>query len=169
MQLIVGLGNPGEKYSQNRHNAGFLFVDAVASKNKIGWENKSNLNAEIAKSEKLFLVKPTTFMNSSGLAVRKILDYFNISLNLLYVVHDDLDIKLGEYKLQKAVGPKLHNGINSIENALGTDQFWRIRIGVDNRNPEKRLPGDVYSLQDFTKNEMEKIYETNKKIMKELL
>jgi len=73
----------------------------------------------------------------------------------LYIVHDDLDIKLGEYKIQKGKGPKVHKGINSIEKALGTDDFWRVRVGVDNRDSNNRTPGEQYVLQDFTSEEKE--------------
>src|SRR5690242_19956304 len=121
MQVYIGLGNPGDQYSKNRHNAGFLFVDEVAHKLKeTNWQHKSDFQAEFIRLPEIILVKPTTFMNASGFAVRKIIDYFNIELQYVYIIHDDLDIKLGEYKIQKGVGPKLHNGVNSIEEHLGS-------------------------------------------------
>lgn len=175
MKLLIGLGNPGEKYKQNRHNVGFMMLDYFVEQvqnSKLKTQNHSlkfktdkYSHAEIAEihvnREKIILAKPQTFMNESGKAVRKILtnnqfsiiNKFSIS-NDLYVVHDDLDIRLGEFKIQKGRGPKLHNGIESIENHLHTKDFWRVRIGVDNRNPENRIPGEAYVLQDFTGEEL---------------
>ena len=163
---IVGLGNPGEKYEKNRHNAGFIFLDTIAK--DLSWSMDKYTDSLIVKEQSFILAKPQTFMNSSGEAVRKFVDFYAIDPMQLYVVHDDLDIKLGEYKIQRGVGPKLHNGVNSIEEHVHNNQFWRIRIGVDNRTSEKRIPGDIYSLQDFTKQELEMVEKVNKAIIKEL-
>ncbi len=163
MKLIVGLGNPGEKYQGNRHNVGFMFVDYLEKKIEGGRRKIDKyLDVEIAKitfkNEAIILAKPQTFMNESGHAVKKIINKLQLIMsNDLYVVHDDLDIRLGEYKIQKGKGPKLHNGIESIEQTLQTKDFWRVRIGVDNRDPEKRIHGEAYVLQDFTEEEREKI------------
>lgn len=107
-------------------------------------------------------------MNSSGEAVNKLANYYSLVPSALFVAHDDLDLPLGEYKIQKGVGPKLHNGINSIEQTLGSSDFWRIRIGVDNRDPNNRIPGEDYVLQDFSKEEMESLKIVFKKIGQEL-
>lgn len=167
MKLIVGLGNPGDKYANNRHNAGFMFADylirevmrstfGVRSQNtEFKFDNK--LQADICKinisNDQLIIAKPQTFMNLSGEVVRKIVDYFNIDISDVIVAHDDLDLPIGKYKIQKNVGPKLHNGIISIEKHLGTSNFWRIRIGVENRNDNNRISGETYVLQDFTPEE----------------
>lgn len=117
----------------------------------------------------VLLAKPNTFMNSSGKAVKALLEYYKLDISDLYVIHDDLDIKFGEYKIQKAVGPKIHNGVNSIEEILGTKDFSRIRIGVDNRLPEKRIPGERYVLTDFEAFEMDQLNAVFEKIKLELL
>ena len=138
MRLLIGLGNPGEKYKGNRHNVGHMVVEVLLEKGA-----KKNL---IAK-------KSDVFMNNSGELVKKILDRYKLKAADLWVIHDDLDIPLGSYKIQKGKGPRLHNGINSIEEVLGSEDFWRVRVGVDNRNPEDRISGEEYVLQDFSAEE----------------
>ena len=132
MKLVVGLGNPGEEYKNTRHNVGFMVVDALA----------------LRPSDKIVLVKPETFMNRSGEAVKKLVNKYKVQSTGLYVIHDDLDIPLGKYKIQKGKGPKDHRGILSIEQSLGKKDFWRVRIGVENR--QKDISGDEYGLSDFT-------------------
>src|SRR3989344_3218324 len=95
---------------------------------------QKKFNAEVFEGDGALLVKPQTFMNNSGEAVQKIINFYKIDLQDLYVVHDDLDIRLGEYKIQFGKGPKVHNGVSSIEQALGTKDFWRVRIGIDNKD-----------------------------------
>lgn len=168
MLAFIGLGNPGEKYEKNRHNVGFLFVDAIAKKHGLEFVPNKYVESWVTTRAQYLLAKPTTFMNSSGDAVKKLISFYSLLVPNIHIVHDDLDIRLGEYKIQKGVGPKLHNGINSIEEKLGTDQFYRIRIGVDNRTLENRIPGDIYSLQDFTAAELKIIHEVHKKIIKQL-
>lgn len=137
MKLIVGLGNPGQKYKNNRHNVGFMIVDELA---------KLNLT-DVA------LFKPSTFMNKSGVAVKK-LQVRN--LQDLYVVHDDLDIELGKFKISFGKGPKVHNGLNSIYEQLGTKDFWHVRIGIDNRAAIGfKGTGEDYVLQNFRPEERE--------------
>jgi len=128
MIYIVGLGNPGAKYQNTRHNAGHMLIDHITS-SKIK-----------APSSKLF--KTDCYMNTSGKFIKKL---FNSNRQLkaenLYIAHDDLDISLGKFKISFGRGPKVHNGIGSIEDALGTNEFWRIRIGVDNRKSEGEKDG----------------------------
>lgn len=139
MKLIIGLGNPGEKYKGNRHNVGYMVVDKVKEKNlRIG---------------DVIVVKSSSFMNDSGTLVKELLSKNNVSYENLYIIHDDLDLPLGSWKIQFAKGPKDNGGINSIEQVLDTKDFWRIRVGVDNRNPEKRISGEKYVLEDFTLDE----------------
>jgi PTH1 family peptidyl-tRNA hydrolase len=165
MKIIVGLGNPGEKYSKNRHNVGFMVVDHLIeegirnqelgiSQNTTFQMNKK-FNAEMTQTKEWILVKPQTFMNDSGVAVAKICQFYKIDLKDLYIVHDDLDIRLGNYKIQHGKGPRVHNGLLSIEEKLGSDQFWNVRVGVENREVRgnKGVPGVVYSLQDFNAQE----------------
>lgn len=152
MKLVVGLGNPGDKYKNSRHNVGFMFV---------GFLVQNNLPQFVVK-------KSDSFMNDSGLSVKKILKKSNIEIENLYIVHDDLDISLGEFKIQFAKGPKVHNGIASIERELGTPEFWRIRIGVDARNPESRTLGEKYVLEDFSLEEKEILNEVFTKVLLQL-
>ena len=132
MKLLIGLGNPGNKYVNNRHNAGYYFVDYLL--NKLTSDPTSH-SATLGASD--LILKTDCFMNVSGEFVKKILKkHQNIKLEDVYIVHDDLDIPLGKFKIDHATGPKLHNGIKSIEETLKTKDFWRIRIGVDNRKKE---------------------------------
>jgi PTH1 family peptidyl-tRNA hydrolase len=115
------------------------------------------------------LVKPQTFMNQSGKAVKKLIDQYKIESSDLWVIHDDLDIALGDYKIQKGKGPKLHKGIESIEEKIGKTDFWRVRIGIENRSAENKISGETYVLQDFTEKEIEVIIPTIAKISKEIM
>jgi len=110
-------------------------------------------------NEMITLAKPNTFMNNSGIAVRKLTDNFKIKNEKLIIVHDDLDIPLGKFHIQFASGPQLHNGLESIEQHLKTKDFYRIRIGVDNRQPNIKIPGETYALQNFLLDE-KKVLET---------
>ena len=153
MKLVVGLGNPGEAHANNRHNVGFVMVDRLAGEGA-EWEPK--FEALILKAKDYLLVKPQMFMNRSGEVVAKIANFYKVTIDDLVVIHDDLDIRLGEYKIQKGVGPKVHNGLTSVEERLGTANFWRLRVGVDNRPAgQARVPGDEYVLSDFTAEEKE--------------
>ncbi len=157
MKLIVGLGNPGAKYQHNRHNVGFMFVDFL------------NKNQDLRLSTLDFhLFKPQKFMNKSGLEVKKVTKVYSLKSNDLIVVHDDLDIPLGKFRVHFGRGPQLHNGITSIENALGAKDFWRIRIGIDNRKPESWTDGEAYVLQDFMQNEKETVTKTFPEIFQRL-
>lgn len=160
MKIVVGLGNPGERHANNRHNVGFMAVDRFAGirdqKSEMGWESK--FGALIQKSGDLMLVKPQTFMNNSGEVVSKMVNFYKVPTADLWVIHDDLDLGLGQYKIQVGVGPKVHNGINSIEEALGKNDFWRVRVGIDNRpTGSARTPGEDYVLADFTAEERQVI------------
>lgn len=152
MKLLIGLGNPEKKHLNNRHNAGYLLV------NKMWQRGESSLVSK----------QSNVFMNDSGSAVKKLVDRYSLNLNNLYVAHDDLDIKLGEYKIQFGRGPKDHNGIKDIEDKLGTSDFWRVRIGVDNRDPNNRISGEEYVLQDFSEDELKVIQGVIKKAADEL-
>ena len=107
-------------------------------------------------------------MNDSGLAVSKIANFYKIALGDIYVIHGDLDLRLGEYKIQKGVGPKLHYGIASIEEKLGSKDFWRVRVGIDSRTVENRLSGEEYVLQNFNEQEEEVFEATLERLTDEL-
>ena len=142
MKLIVGLGNPGEKYKNNRHNVGFWVVDELA---------RLNLPNAV-------LFKPQKFMNRSGQEVKKLIKKYPLDKNELYVIHDDLDIELGKYKISLAKGPKVHNGLQSIYQQLGTKNFWHVRVGIDNREATGYTgSGEDYVLQNFRPEERKKI------------
>ena len=122
-------------------------------------------------NEEFLLAKPQTYMNNSGSAIQKIAAYFKINNLLnLFIAHDDLDIPLGKFHIQKKAGPKSHNGISSIEQMLGIQDFWRIRIGVDNRLQEEyRISGESYVLQDFKAQEKETLNNVFPAIFKQLI
>ena len=153
-KLIIGLGNPELKYFNNRHNTGYIFIDKLLKRN-------------IPKS--VIAKKTNTFMNDSGSIVKNLFDKYKISLNDLYIVHDDLDIALGKYKIQKAVGPRLHNGIVSVDEKLKNTKYWRVRIGVDAREKDQRTPGKKYVLEDFEPEEKEILIEVIDKAINKLL
>lgn len=166
MKLIVGLGNPGDQYKNTRHNVGFMFMDVLAGRLNEKWTFDKKSNAEIIKTQKFLVAKPQTFMNSSGEAVGYLTHYYKITPSNVYIVHDDLDIPLGQYKIDFAKGPKVHGGINSIIDHLHTDDFWRVRIGVDNRDPDNRILGEEYVLQPFLKEEKEIIHKVISQILR---
>ena len=167
MKLIVGLGNPGKQYKNNRHNVGFEVVERIAGEGE--WkESKSGQLLYFWINKDIELIKPQAFMNQSGksvYAVRK--KHQNLETEDIYVVHDDLDIKLGEYKIQKGKGPKDHNGLLSIYEKLGTKDFWHVRIGVENR--DKNISGEEYVLQRFKEEELETINKVIKQAIDDLL
>lgn len=134
MKLIIGLGNPGEKYKFNRHNVGFMVIDALE------------------KSSKFKAVKSNKFMNDSGSFVLAQYTKYHIPYTNLYIIHDDLDIPLGSYKIQFGKGPKDHNGLNDIYDKLGTKDFWHVRVGIDPTSREA-LRGEEIVLSDFTDDE----------------
>lgn len=156
MKLLVGLGNPGEKYAKNRHNVGFMFLDILAG--EATWREEKKFHGMVAEveieGEKCILLKPNTFMNDSGQAVAAVVNFYKLTKDNIFVVHDDLDIVFGAWKIQKDKGPKIHNGILSIEEHLGSTDFWRVRVGVDGRDPENRMEGHAYVLQDFSSEEI---------------
>lgn len=157
MKLIIGLGNPGEEYKKTRHNAGFLAINKIADNFQFPVSNfNSKFNAEVSEgiidNKKIILAKPQTFMNNSGQAVRAILDYYKIKPEDIVVIHDDLDILLGEYKISKNKNSGGHKGVQSIIDYLGTKDFTRIRIGIMTEN--KKTPTEKFVLERFSRDEM---------------
>lgn len=133
VRLIVGLGNPGSKYEQTRHNAGFWFVDALAQRFGGSFRQENKFSAECARitisSCDVWLIKPQTFMNRSGIAVRQISDFYKIKVEETLVVHDEIDLPPGTTRLKFKGGHGGHNGLRDIFAHFGKD-FWRLRIGV---------------------------------------
>src|SRR3989344_4778014 len=135
MKLIVGLGNPGEKYHGIRHNFGFVVLDkfVASSKYQVVWEESKKFKSQIARlSKDILCVKPQTYMNNSGLAVKLLTTYYKILNTDIIVIHDDLDILLGKIKVRSNGAAGGHHGGESIIRTLGTDQFTRVRLGIGN-------------------------------------
>lgn len=157
MKLLIGLGNPGEKYEKTRHNVGVMLVDRAEEMLKQVQHDNVALNDKSGWKA----LKLKCFMNDSGIEVRQAMNFYKVDSNDLIIVHDDLDIKLGEFKIQHGKGPYGHNGILSIERELGTKDFTRVRIGIENRDSENRVAGVEYTLQNFTSEEfvtIEKVF-----------
>lgn len=163
-KLLVGLGNITTKYQNTRHNVGFMLINYLKEQlNFPDFEEKPNLFCFLTKktdpNQLTILAKPTTYMNDSGKAIKKIMKYFKIQISDIIIVHDDLDIEFGHYKIQKQKGPRVHNGITSVENQLGTNDFVRIRIGIETRNNQERIKfqGKDFVLSDFKNQEKEQL------------
>jgi peptidyl-tRNA hydrolase, PTH1 family len=153
MKLIVGLGNPGSKYSVTRHNAGFIALDRLASQLDASFSENKKLKAEIAKTAEVIMLKPQTFMNLSGLAVKLALDYYKIDINDLIVLHDDLDIDQGKFKTTTSSRAAGHNGVQSIIDELGSQDFRRYRIGIRPAEPSP-IPTEKFVLSRFEPSEI---------------
>lgn len=163
MKLIVGLGNPGEKYENTRHNLGFLVVDHLLKElntSDVDWQNSAKLKSEISpytfiakdkKEEKLLLAKPQTFMNNSGEAVRLLLDFYKVEPQDLWVVYDELDLPLGSTKIRFGGAAAGHHGVESIMEAIGTDKFWRFRLGIGASHDKAHAVGrqEVHDAKDY--------------------
>ena len=134
MKLVVGLGNPGAKYEHTRHNAGFWWADLVASQERTAFRRESRFQGSAAKVSTaggdIWLLKPETFMNVSGQAVAALANYYKIAAKDILVAHDELDLPAGGVKLKFGGGLSGHNGLKSIAASIGTQDFWRLRIGI---------------------------------------
>jgi PTH1 family peptidyl-tRNA hydrolase len=155
MKLIVGLGNPGRAYAHNRHNVGFICLNHFARRQGIKFDHKKGL-ARIGEGEvagnKLVLARPQTYMNSSGESVSRLMRKFNIDLNDLIVIHDDLDLPLAKIRLSFGSSSGGHKGIDSIIKELGSRDFIRIRIGIGRPDKAEASEDEIiaYVLSDFT-------------------
>ena len=130
MKLIAGLGNPGEKYLLTPHNIGWIVIDALAQHWELAWRTEKKFSSQIAKKDNLLLLKPLTYMNLSGSAVQSASQYYRVELNDLLVIHDDTDLDFLSLRFQKNRGPAGHNGIKSIHQELGSQDYNRMRIGM---------------------------------------
>ena len=155
--LIVGLGNPGEKYARTRHNAGFLLVEKLAERWKANWNDEKKFRSRVAKAEqggrKLFLAEPQTFMNCSGEAVGAMAVFYKIPPTQLVVAVDDADLPFGEIRLRKSGSSGGHHGLENIEQHLSTREFPRLRIGIGRRDGVREITN--YVLGQFTTAENE--------------
>lgn len=166
MTLIVGLGNPGKKYQNTRHNVGFMVIDNFAGKNdfpefRLSKKFKAEISEGAIDNEKIILAKPQTFMNNSGKSVKAIFN-FQFSNKKLIIIHDDLDLPLGKIKITKNRGSAGHKGVQSIIDELGTKNFFRFRIGIKT----KQTDGTVYRSEDFV---LEKFTKEEEKILKQVI
>lgn len=164
-KIIVGLGNPGIKYAKTRHNAGWLILDHLINElqketnQTITWRSKRDWLAEIAEIDNILLVKPQTMMNNSGQAVRAILDYYDLIVvdlsNRLLVIHDELDLPSGTVRWSNNSRSAGHNGVQSIIDHLGTQNFIRYRVGIQPIEP----PTDTiaYVLKNFSASELKNL------------
>jgi PTH1 family peptidyl-tRNA hydrolase len=169
MRLIIGLGNPSDGHKGSRHNVGFVFVDKLITKMDLPLQFDRKFNSDILQTANILYAKPMTFMNSSGIAVNEILNFYKINTENLWIAHDDLDIKLGDFKMQKGKGPKDHKGVSSVEESVGTTDFWRVRIGVDDRKVDHRVPGEEYVLQRFSNEELLQLDKVIEKATNEII
>jgi PTH1 family peptidyl-tRNA hydrolase len=172
MKIIVGLGNPDKKYEHTRHNAGWLILDwLIADLGFLDLEWQKKFDAQVLEIHNsplsplilrggVMIVKPQTFMNNSGEAIKKICDFYKIAVtkNLL-VIHDDTDLPLGTIRANSSSSSAGHKGVQDIIDKLGTQEFHRLRIGVETRADKSIPPTDDFVLQNFTDEELKKLYD----------
>jgi len=162
MKIIVGLGNPGRKYKNTPHNIGFEIVDQFAKENNFPeFKLSKKFNALVSEKDDIILAKPETFMNNSGESVAKIINFYKT--DDLIVIHDDIDLLLGDIKISEDSGSAGHKGVQSIIKELGSQKFARVRVGIQ---PLKGKPAEVekYVLRKFKKGEKPSSTEVIKKL-----
>ncbi len=152
IRLIVGLANPGDRYALTRHNAGEWFVDLLTS--SCSWRIEAHLHARVTKRDVLYAV-PTTYMNLSGQAVQALCHYYKIKAEEVLIAHDEIDLPVGTVRLKQDGGHGGHNGLRDIIKHLGTQNFWRLRVGVG--RPDQPIPVEHYVLAPPSKEERTKI------------
>jgi PTH1 family peptidyl-tRNA hydrolase len=155
LKMIVGLGNPGAKYALNRHNIGFQCIDRFARRHNISGGRVQSRAMTIdtwitndLQRAKVLLVKPMTYMNDSGASVSPLSHYYNIEPSNIIVIHDDLDMEFGKIRLRRGGSSGGQNGIKSISQQLGTQDFGRVKVGIG--RPPGRMDAAAYVLQDFS-------------------
>jgi PTH1 family peptidyl-tRNA hydrolase len=143
IRLVVGLGNPGAEHEDDRHNAGFWFVDEVARAHGGAWRREARFHGELARvaiaGQDVWLLKPQTYMNRSGQSVQSVARFYRIATAEMLVVHDELDLPPGTVKLKRGGGSGGHNGLKDISAAMGGPDYWRLRIGIG--HPRELYPG----------------------------
>ena len=168
MLLLVGLGNPNPNRSSNRHNIGFLVIDAINQKFKLSKQKpkfKGLLTTGTINEQKVYAIKPLTFMNSSGVCIKELIDYFKINVKDVFVFHDDMDIDLGKVKVKFGGSSAGHNGIDSIDKNIGKN-YSRVRIGIG--RPKNNSEGADHVLENFSVDEKENVEETTNNIIESL-
>lgn len=154
MRLLAGLGNPGSRYARNRHNVGFMALDAIARRHRApGFRNrfKGELSEASIDGERVLLLKPQTFMNASGESVGETARFFKILPCEVFVIHDEIDLRPGKLRVKRGGGSAGHNGLRSIDALLDSD-YWRVRIGVGHPGVKELV--QPYVLQNFSGEEL---------------
>jgi peptidyl-tRNA hydrolase, PTH1 family len=168
MLLLVGLGNPNPNNINNRHNVGFSIIDAINAKFKLSKQKpkfKGLLTTGNIGEQKVFAIKPLTFMNNSGVCIKELIEYFKINVKDVFVFHDDMDIDIGKVKAKIGGSNAGHNGIDSIDKNIGKN-YSRVRIGVG--RPKKNSTGADHVLDNFTGDEIQNVEEVTKNIIESL-
>ena len=168
MLLLVGLGNPNPNNSNNRHNVGFFVIDAINAKFNLSKQKpkfKGLLTTGKINEQKVFAIKPLTFMNSSGICIKELIEYFKIDVKNVFVFHDDMDIDLGKTKVKFGGSSAGHNGIESIDKNIGKNYF-RVRIGIG--RPKNNSSGTDHVLDNFSNEEMDNVQSVTKNIIESL-
>lgn len=180
MKVILGLGNPGDKYKNTRHNAGFLALDALQKEDNFPqFKLSKKFNAEVTEGilngEKTILAKPRTFMNNSGKTAKYLLKFYDLHPQNLWVLHDDIDLPLGNLKIVKNRGSAGHKGVESVKNEIKSNDFARFRIGIQPKTGKPKN-SEVFVLQNFSKSDqtalkgvIKKTVEATKLALKETL
>ena len=168
MMLFVGLGNPNPNNSGNRHNVGFFVIDAINEKFKLSKQKpkfKGLLTTGNINDQKVFAIKPLTFMNNSGVCIKELIEYFKIEVKNVFVFHDDMDLDIGKIKVKFGGSSAGHNGIESIDKNIGKN-YSRIRIGIG--RPKKSSESTDHVLDDFSGEEIQHVEDVSKKISEHL-
>ena len=168
MLLLVGLGNPSPNNLNNRHNVGFLTIDAINQKFKLSKQKpkfKGLLTTGKIEEQKVYAIKPLTFMNSSGICIKELIDYFKIEAKDVFVFHDDMDIDSGKVKVKFGGGNAGHNGIESIDKNIGK-HYSRVRIGIG--RPKNNSTGGEHVLDSFSNDEKQSVEDVTTNIIESL-
>lgn len=184
--LFIGLGNPGDQYDRTRHNAGWFVLDELVQRWSDStipptWKYEKKIDAEVCKitfgQNEVVCLKPQTYMNESGKTAAAAAKWYldidptvseDQEFSHIVVFHDDLDLVLGQYKLQFNSGPKIHNGVNSVRQHLHSTHLWTARIGVDTRQGDRSIPGKAYVLQRFSPEEKQTLKQVTQYLAEEL-
>ena len=168
MLLLVGLGNPNPNNTNNRHNIGFLVIDAINAKFKLSKQKpkfKGLLTTGKIEEQKVFAIKPLTFMNSSGVCIKELIEYFKIEVQDVFVFHDDMDVDIGKVKVKFGGSNAGHNGIDSIDKNIGK-KYSRIRIGIG--RPKINSTGAEHVLDNFSSDEKQNVEAITKNIIESI-
>tara|TARA_B100000315_G_scaffold229940_1_gene239909 strand:- start:363 stop:926 length:564 start_codon:yes stop_codon:yes gene_type:complete len=168
MLLLVGLGNPNPNNTNNRHNVGFLVIDAINQKFKLSKQKpkfKGLLTTGNIEQQKVFAIKPLTFMNSSGICIKELIEYYRIDVKNVFVFHDDMDINVGKVQAKFGGSSAGHNGIDSIDKNIGK-KYSRIRIGIG--RPKDHSTGSDHVLDNFSSDEKQSVEEVTNNIIQSL-